>query len=349
MKVVVVYPLLATAIILFLSLSPSPSPRKNRNNLSLHRRVGNNHAPFDPLVTKLIDGVSPENNSDSKPFAVDQASVNPFSGVFEDEEEYFSEEGQFNIKARLQILFPLLDNSPEDGKISLKELEVWNLQQANNQLISRTQKEIKDHDKNGDGAITFAEYQPLLANEDIDKNDMTHGQAGWWMEKFNSADIDSNGILNFKEFMDFLHPEDSENEKLQRWKLKEKMQGMDHDKDGKLNFKEFRTQAYEIYKSTAEFESGGDDLPSPEEKFDELDVNKDRLLTEEELRPIVHYLHPGEFNYAKHYTKYLIHEADDDNDGKLSLKEMLDNDHIFYNTVITENDVDDDDDFHDEF
>ncbi|PIA48899.1 hypothetical protein AQUCO_01300057v1 [Aquilegia coerulea] len=347
MKVVVVYPLLATAIILFLSFSPSPSPRKNRNNISLHRRIGNNHAPFDPLVTKLlIDGESREKNSDSKPPAVVQGSVNPFTGVFEDAEEYFSEEGQFNIKGRLQILFPLLDNAPEDGKISLKELEVWNLQQAANQLISRTQKEIKDHDKNGDGAITFAEYQPLFTKEDIEKNDMTHGQAGWWMEKFKSADVDGNEILDFKEFMNFLHPEDSENEKLQRWSLKEKMQGMDHDKDGKLNFKEFRTQAYENYKSTAEFESGGDDVPSAEEKFDELDVDKDRLLTEEELRPIVHYLHPGEFDYAKHYTKYLIHEADDDKDGKLSLKEMLENDHMFYNTVITEND--DEEDFHDE-
>jgi hypothetical protein len=28
---------------------------------------------------------------------------------------------------------------------------------------------------------------------------MTHGEAGWWMERFNIADYDHNGLLNFTE------------------------------------------------------------------------------------------------------------------------------------------------------
>jgi hypothetical protein len=29
---------------------------------------------------------------------------------------------------------------------------------------------------------------------------MGHGEAGWWKEQFENADIDQNGSLNFDEF-----------------------------------------------------------------------------------------------------------------------------------------------------
>lgn len=34
-----------------------------------------------------------------------------------------------------------------------------------------------------------------------------------------------------------------------------------------------------------------------------------RLLEAEELRPILHYLYPGELTYATYFTSYLIHEV----------------------------------------
>lgn len=34
----------------------------------------------------------------------------------------------------------------------------------------------------------------------MEKNGMVHGQAGWWKEQFDNADVDSNGALNFDEF-----------------------------------------------------------------------------------------------------------------------------------------------------
>ncbi|KAG6576643.1 hypothetical protein SDJN03_24217, partial [Cucurbita argyrosperma subsp. sororia] len=47
---------------------------------------------------------------------------------------------------------------------------------------------------------------------------------------------------------------------------------MDHDRDGKLNFDEFLHHTYDIYNSYIEFQTRGDDVPSAEEKFDELDL-----------------------------------------------------------------------------
>lgn len=51
---------------------------------------------------------------------------------------------------------------------------------------------------------------------------------------------------------------------------------MDYDNDGKLNYVEFHERAYDIYKNYLDFESSGANVPKPEEKFAELDLNKDR-------------------------------------------------------------------------
>jgi len=32
---------------------------------------------------------------------------------------------------------------------------------------------------------------------------MLHGEAGWWNERFNVADIDHNGLLNFTELREY--------------------------------------------------------------------------------------------------------------------------------------------------
>lgn len=51
---------------------------------------------------------------------------------------------------------------------------------------------------------------------------------------------------------------------------------MDYDNNGKLNFVEFSKNAYDIFKNYIEFETGGANVPTAEEKFAELDVNKDK-------------------------------------------------------------------------
>lgn len=38
-----------------------------------------------------------------------------------------------------------------------------------------------------------------LGEFEIEKNSMAHGDAGWWMEQFKNADVDSSGNLDFNE------------------------------------------------------------------------------------------------------------------------------------------------------
>ncbi|KAK8511888.1 hypothetical protein V6N13_073720 [Hibiscus sabdariffa] len=322
-----VYTFLAIAFIILLL---SPTKRHGHHPLGLNRRLAHK-VPFDPLVTRM------ERWTEDQGWSQNITYVPEVGG-----------DGTLNTTSRLIILFPFLDIEPKDGKISALELGVWIRQQVVDRLNYRTNKLMSWHDKNGDGAISFSEYLPQFTPKDIERNSMGHGEAGWWMEQFKNADLDSSGDLDFNECKNFLHPEDSDNKEIQRWLLREKMKRMDEDEDGHLNLNEFKEQAYDIYRSYVDFKNSATRTPTAEEKFAELDHDNDKKLSIEELRPILSYLHPGELFYANYFSHYLMREADDNKDGYLTLQEMLNHDNIFYNSLYEDDDDDDDYHYHDD-
>lgn len=85
--------------------------------------------------------------------------------------------------------------------------------------------------------------------------------------------------------------------------------GMDTNFDGKLEYKEFVENAYDMYKEFAKFETEDESVATAQLLFAELDKDKDRFLVADELRPILHYLQPGELSYAKYYSTFLYHEV----------------------------------------
>ncbi|KAI4307080.1 hypothetical protein L6164_030308 [Bauhinia variegata] len=326
----VVYVVIATAFVLFMTLSPIS--REHRKGSGLNRRFGYNiqqRAPsFDPLITKI--GRTEEANKKVDQHEPEATTNFSLYGHAADEYQYFSSSGKLNTTLRLMILFPLLDKEPRDGVVNYNELEAWITQQALDRLNYVTNTELKVKDKNGDRAISFTEYLPQFSELDTERKGMGHGEAGWWHERFTKADIDRNGLLNFS---DFLHPEDSDNPELLKWLLRDRIKCLDEEVDGKLKLKEFKEQLYNIYKTYIEFETSGQFVPSAEDKFSDLDANKDEFLSVEELMPVLRYLYPGELSYAKYYTSYLFNEADDNKDWNLSLQEMLNHEFVFYNTV----------------
>ncbi|KAI6672469.1 hypothetical protein NL676_000375 [Syzygium grande] len=336
----VVYALAAAALIAFIIFSPAG--QKGRDRLGSNRRLGIRLSlpNFDPLVTELERRGEGERTEREDP----PASTGAGSSIGVD--KYLTDEGKLNITLRLLFLFPLLDSAPKDGAVSFDELEAWNVGQARDRLSYQMRKELVFFDKDGDGAISFGEYLPQFSDEDIDRNGSAHGEAGWWKEQFLNADVDRNGTLSFNEFMDFLHPEDSNNTEIQKWLLGQKLKRMDYDGDGKLNLDEFTDHIYDIYKNYVEFEAHGGHVPTPEQKFSDLDVNDNKLLEVEEMIPILHYLNPGELSHAKYYTAYLIREADDNKDGNLSLEEMLNHEDMFYASIFEEDE--EEDELHDE-
>ncbi|XP_027109643.1 uncharacterized protein [Coffea arabica] len=327
----VVCSLLATALVLLIVLSKNSKPDDHRKHDALSRRLGS--PIFDPIVAKGHRKAEENTSRDTKAAAAAAASSSYINAAKEDM-KYYDEDGTLNLRLRLMVLFPVLDVAPQDGMVDSKELEAWLTQQAVDRLDYRTRRELELRDKDGDASISFYEYLPQFTKEDIERNDTRYGEAGWWMEQFNDSDVDRNGNLNLYEFRDFLHPEDSRNERIQRRLLREKLRQMDKDNDQRLNLLEFEVGAYNDYKFYLDYESGSAaNISSAAAVFDKLDVDHDKLLRVEELKPLFKYLKPGELVYAKYYTNYLIQEADENRDGKLTLDEMLNHEHIFYNTV----------------
>lgn len=75
-------------------------------------------------------------------------------------ERFINDEDSFNITDRIVQLFPLIDVSPPDGRVSAQELVTWHLNQGMKQMLYRTEREMQFHDKNKDGLISFSEYEP---------------------------------------------------------------------------------------------------------------------------------------------------------------------------------------------
>ncbi|KAG4915161.1 hypothetical protein JHK87_052718 [Glycine soja] len=288
MSKAVVYILIATAVLFFIFMSPlnlqKPKGRPNRRfGYKLLERAPN----LDPLVTNIEKEIEKKMYHEPAPRMLSNLdSTTSVSDVIETY-QYLTSGGKLNTTLRLIILFPLLDREPKDGVIGFNELEAWITQRAIERLDYLTQVELDSKDKNGDLAISFKEYLPQFSEKDMEKKEMGYGEAGWWMERFEVADIDHNRLLNFTE-------------------LKERM---DNGNDGKLNFNEFEGRLYSTYESYMNFEINGGHVPSPKDKFVKLDAddNGDGKLTLQEMLD-----HEFTFYNTVHADGH--QESDDDHD-----------------------------------
>ncbi|KAL6604614.1 hypothetical protein ACP70R_043041 [Stipagrostis hirtigluma subsp. patula] len=349
---------LASAGLLFLLLrlspsSPSPTPHPHRR-LRLRGARAARQIPFDPVIADLERRLEDREwerlaaaglhapGMEAAPVPEDLADA------ADTDEDYINDSARFNLTRRVEALFPRIDVDPADGAVTGDELAAWNLASARREVLHRSERELELHDRNHDGRIAFSEYERPSWAWRFDEHNSTNDGVGWWKEEhFNASDMDGDGFLNLTEFNDFLHPADTTNPKLIHWLCKEEVRERDKDNDGKLNFQEFFSglfysiRHYDDEASTDD--SSGSDAPA-KKSFAQLDLDKDGLLSADELKPIIGNLHPSEHFYAKQQADYVISQADTNKDGQLSMKEMIENPYVFYSALFTEDDYG----FHDE-
>ncbi|GAB4851970.1 hypothetical protein Ancab_016161 [Ancistrocladus abbreviatus] len=386
---VILYITIAIALLFYISYSPNRHSSEHHSHLRLqqgHRRLklrsnftflttrgGGGAAPadkqhhhhepvaFDPLVADM------ERHREDKEWErmyfeqhhqqfaeVAEAQGHEAQPEWEDfmnAEDYLNDEERFNVTNRLLLLFPKIDVSPVDGFVSEEELTQWHLEQAEREVLHRTQREMEVHDKNHDGLVSYSEYDPPSWAKASDGNTFGYDM-GWWKEEhFNASDINGDGLLNVTEFNDFLHPADTKNPKLLQWLCKEEIRERDTDKDGKVNFNEFFHGLFDLVRNYDEdtlnsSHHADDSSEAPAKKlFAELDKDGDGFLSDTELLPIIGKLHPSERYYAKQQADYIISQADMDKDGRLSLEEMIENPYVFYSAIFSD---EEDYEYHDE-
>ncbi|XP_015886803.2 uncharacterized protein LOC107421954 isoform X1 [Ziziphus jujuba] len=367
---IIIYITLALLLLLLISYSPNKSNShhrhrrlKLRSNFTFSPHVHHDHIPFDPLVADIerrredkewekqyLEHSHPELvTHDPAPGHETQPEWEDFM----DAEDYLNDEEKFNVTSRLVLLFPKIDVNPNDGFVSEYELTDWTLQQAQKEVMHRTEREMELHDKNHDGFVSFSEYDPPSWVQNADNNSFGYDM-GWWKEEhFNASDANGDGLLNITEFNDFLHPADSKNPKLLHWLCKEEVRERDTDRDGKINFKEFFHGLFDLVRnyddeSHNSAHDSDDSMEIPAKHlFAQLDKDGDGYLSDVELLPIIGKLHPSEHYYAKQQADYIIGQADSDKDGRLTLTEMIDNPYVFYSAIFS--DEEDEYEYHDEF
>ncbi|GKU90899.1 hypothetical protein SLEP1_g4843 [Rubroshorea leprosula] len=370
---VIIYITVALLVLFLISHSPNKDPDHRNNHRRLKLRSNfkfgrdNQHEPvaFDPLVADMeriredrqwekeyIQHEHPELISTHQDAPGHESQ--PEWEDFMDAEDYLNDEQRFNVTNRLILLFPKIDVDPADGLLTESELTKWNLKQAEKEVFHRTQREMEIHDKNHDGFVSFAEYEPPSWVQNLDNNSLGYNM-GWWKEEhFNASDADGDGLLNLNEFNDFLHPADSKNPMLLQWLCREEVRERDTNKDGKIDFKEFFHGLFDLVRNYGEenhnaSQSSDDLMEIPAKQlFSELDKDGDKHLSDVELLPIIGKLHPSEHYYAKQQADYTISQADTDKDGHLTLVEMIENPYVFYSSIFSDDD-EDDYEYHDEF
>ncbi|XP_047966440.1 reticulocalbin-2-like [Salvia hispanica] len=364
----IIYITLAVALLLLISRSSNNNSHRHRHR---HRRLkvrsnfnftpptdprfsASAAAAFDPVVAE-IERKREDKQWEHHYIQAHHPESTPPDHEWDDlasAEDYLNDEEKFNVTNRLLLLFPNIDIDPPDGYVSAAELTQWNLKQSQKEVLHRTQREMEVHDKNRDGFVTLAEYQPPSWVVNSDNNSFGY-EMGWWKEEhFNASDVDGDGQLNITEFNDFLHPSDSTNHKLLEWLCKEEIRERDTDKDGKVNYKEFYHGIYDLIRPHGEgvqdsSHEYAEEAPT-KTLFNQLDKDGDGYLSHIELLPVIQKIHPSELYYAQQQSEYIMQQADTDKDGRLSLTEMVENPYVFYSAVYDE-DEDEDYDYHDEF
>ncbi|XP_042441236.1 calmodulin-like [Zingiber officinale] len=107
----------------------------------------------------------------------------------------------------------------------------------------------------------------------------------------------------------------------------------DKDEDGRLNFHEYLTSLFRLIKKYDKFSSSTHEASRSREtqvkqSFARLYLDHDGYLSANELKPIINDLHLSERFFARQQADDVISQADADKDGRLSLKEMIDNPNV---------------------
>lgn len=246
-------------------------------------------------------------------------------------EEEFDDLSPEESKRRLALLVKKMDVNG-DGFVTAEELTQWILTSFQKLDEEDSLEQLKEHDTDKDGKVTWKEYiSKQYGYNPEDMEDFKHRDQEDLEDfnkmveedhsKFNAADEDKDGALNEKEYVAFEFPYDFKH--MHEVEMDRSMKDYDKNADGFISLQEFLGQ------------EGADDPEweaTEKERFTDYDKNNDGKLDREEMKP---WILPDNMETATEESDHLIGRADDDKDGKLSEKEIVDHNEDFVGSQAT--------------
>ncbi|XP_061892468.1 reticulocalbin-3 isoform X2 [Entelurus aequoreus] len=225
-------------------------------------------------------------------------------------------------KDRLAKIVDRIDTN-KDGFVNHAELHYWIKHRQRSYINDNVNKHWKDYDKNQDDKIAWEEYKNTTYGyylgeefDDVDDKATYKSMLNRDERRFKMADRDGDGIATREEFTAFLHPE--EFDYMRDLVVQETIEDIDKNGDGKIDLYEYIGDMY----TPEDGESEPEWIQTEKKHFTEMrDANKDGHMDANE---VAHWILPGEVDHADNEAKHLIHETDNNQDGLLTLSEMLD-------------------------
>ncbi|KAI0222045.1 45 kDa calcium-binding protein [Lamellibrachia satsuma] len=335
-----------------------PPPAETERPMALQARAEKLKKIASPLL-KTSD-LQPPDHLDAVRLEQDGHLNHDFKKeVFAGNHEEFEEFDRGHAKKKLEEIFIKVDVN-RDLFIEQTELENWIVLKVNehfDEAAAENDKVFQMIDTDGDGGITWTEFQveflvamgkdrALAKKSNIDDESLKisdKDREKLIRFKFRWAEADKDpqdNIMSIDEFKSFRHPEQSKH--MLDNMVMDIISSLDKNGDGIVTEEEFI--ALPPGDVEAEFKSADTQWQDERRKEfrDNIDINHDGKTSQSELE---RYVDPRNPNNARLEAENLMRLADLNVDGKLSLKEVLDNVDIFIGSKM----MDTGRSFHDEF
>ncbi|CAD5115752.1 DgyrCDS4697 [Dimorphilus gyrociliatus] len=340
-----------TALVKSRSIERFNFPKNNENAEKVN---------FDKKNRLVVDDLKPVDHIDAVRMEQDGDLNKDFKKeIFLGNHESIDNLSEKDKTEKLTEIFHAVDLD-KNGQLSLMEMQDWISKKVEEHFLENhedNERVFKFLDLDNDGFVHWKEFhkQFLMAKGHNEKQVDKH------IEEYDTLSIDDedkDAIVNYKfrwtdadsdpqdnkltleEFKEFRHPERS-TKMIQRM-VDEILDNLDSNKDGRVIEEEFA--AVPKGDHHPQFEKVDETWQKERRKEfnDVIDINHDGIVDKDELRK---YVDPRNKQHALMEAKNLLQVADNDNNGAVSLEEVIENIDLFFGSKL----VDANSALHDEF
>ncbi|KAL5961911.1 Calumenin-B [Taenia solium] len=234
-------------------------------------------------------------------------------------------------RERLTQIFKKIDQDG-DNAISETELKRWISFVSKTALRADANRHWKNLNANKNEPLVWRDYLERTYGVEDEISSDPERQAQYIKMKrdderrWNAADMNFDNKLSLDEYSAFLHPQDYP--RMRNVVIEETLSSVDTDHDGYISIEEYLVDLAKSYGRSFDPKAPLDDWGQNErEQFlKHRDKNGDKRMDRQEIGE---WIMPTDYDPVEAEAKHLIYHADDNKDGKLQEKEVLEHHSLF--------------------
>ncbi|VDD80208.1 unnamed protein product [Mesocestoides corti] len=234
-------------------------------------------------------------------------------------------------KERLRQIFSKIDQDG-DKSVSEAELKRWISFVSRTAIFADANRHWKNLNANKNEPLEWNDYlEKTYGIEEEIFSDPERQQQYVKMKRdderrWRVADMDFDKKLSLDEYSAFLHPQDYP--RMRDVVIEETLSSVDKDHDGYISIEEYLADLAKSYGRAFDPKAPLDDWAQKEKEqfLKHRDKNGDKRMDRHEVGE---WIMPTDYDPVEAEAKHLIYHADDDKDGKLQEKEVLEHHALF--------------------